>query len=979
MARIPAVLLALATLVVALPAQQAAGTARAWDHESSDIPVDARIHFGTLPNGMRYAWANNPEPQKRVYLRLHVDAGSYAELDSEQGMAHFLEHMAFNGSENFAPGTLIEWFQEHGMSFGADTNAHTAFSETVYKLDLPENDDATLREGLLVLRDFAFGMTIAEDEVQAEKGVIDGEERERDSAGFRAMRHQLERAYAGTRLPERLPIGTKEVRDAFTAESVRAFYERWYRPELMTLVIVGDLGALDPGALVEEFFAEVAAPASAVPDEPALGTPAMDDLVFAIYDEELPQVNLSIERLRPWVDRPDTVAQRREDLQRRVAHAIVNLRFSEMMKDPETPFLGAGSSDAGGMQVFEGGSLSVTADPAKWREAMAAAYLEMRRALNFGFLQAELDEVRADMLRGLDEAVEREATAHSAGLRESILSAVENGGVPTDAATRREILRPALEAMTVEDCLEALRGAWRGGELAVTAVGGLDLGENAAATLLAAFEEARTAEVTPPAEIAAAEFAYASDPAQGGEVVSQEFVGDGLDFWQVHFANGVALNVKSTDFKEREVLVQARLGEGALAVPDEQLVAAALGAGFLTAGGLEAHDADALRRLTAGRQVGVGMALEDDHLALAGGTAPDDLLLQFELMCAFMQHPGWRPDGLVQFSAQVPLIFQMLPRQPAGPLMMDFLPQLLSGNLRVGVAGMTILPGQEELAALTMEDVRAALEPRFGDAPLEVTVVGDVDVNEVVALAARTFGALPTRRALQEPDAAVVNPTPPVPGLRMERRIDTADEKATVMVFFPAGDGFDRARRRNLNFLGEVVADRMRVVVREKLGASYSPGATAESSQVFHGIGVVVMQAAGDPAGADTLVDACMEVARDLAENGVSAEEVTRLAEPLLKQLRDAKRTNGYWLGGLSSAQRKPQTLADLRSVETFYAALDPAAVSALASEYLRPEKASVLVVLPLSFDADAETEEEVVEEESVEEVPVVEEPALRR
>jgi zinc protease len=668
-------------------------------------------------------------------------------------MAHFLEHMAFNGSENFAAGTLIEWFQAHGMAFGADTNAHTAFSETVYKLDLPENDVETLREGLTVLKDFAFGMTIADAEVDAEKGVIDGEERERDSAGFRSYRRQLDELYAGTLLPTRLPIGTKEARDAFTGASVRAFYERWYRPELMTLVIVGDLGELDPTALITEFFGDVAAPAEAIQPEPEMGTPEVfvdggpGEQIIAIYDEELPTVQISIARVKPYVDRADTVAQRQEDLKRALAHGMVNLRFAEMRKDPETPFLNAGSGQAGGMQVFEGGDLTVSADPEKWDAAMHVAWVEMRKALNFGFHQAELDEVRADALRALDEAVEREATAHSAGLREGLLGVIENGGVPTDAATRRDILRPALEALTVEDCVDALRNQWRGGKLQITAVGSLDLGEEAAAKLKAVYVAASDEVITASAEVAAAKFAYASDAAAAGEVVAQKHVEDELDFWTVAYANGVRLNVKKTDFKDRQVLVSARVGEGAMTVANDELIAGSLGSGFYTAGGLEAHDSDELRRITAGKQVGVGLALNDDHISLGGGTAPDDLLLQLELMCAFLEHPGWRPDGLVQFRQQIPLIFQMLPRQPTGPLMMDFLPEFYSDNLRVGLFGMTILPSQAELEAIDMAAIRAALEPQLGDAPIELTIVGDVDVNQVIALVARTVGALPQRRA----------------------------------------------------------------------------------------------------------------------------------------------------------------------------------------------------------------------------------------
>ncbi|MCB9915081.1 MAG: insulinase family protein [Planctomycetes bacterium] len=250
-------------------APREAGTAAPWPQATSDVPVDPRVHFGHLDNGLRYAWANNAEPKERVYVRLHVDAGSFAERDDEVGMAHFLEHMAFNGSRHFAAGTLIEWFQEHGMSFGADTNAHTAFSETVYKLDLPNRDETTLREGLTVLRDFADGLTLADEEVQNEKGVIDGEERERDSAGFRTFRKVFEKLYAGTTPPNRLPIGTKPVRDAFTAESVRAFYTNWYRPENMTLVVVGDLRDYDPLPLITELFGDMQGPARPSRSSPA--------------------------------------------------------------------------------------------------------------------------------------------------------------------------------------------------------------------------------------------------------------------------------------------------------------------------------------------------------------------------------------------------------------------------------------------------------------------------------------------------------------------------------------------------------------------------------------------------------------------------------------------------------------------------------------------------------------------------------------
>ena len=935
-----------------------ANTVRPWAHESSDLQVDGRIHYGSLPTGLRYAWAHNPEPQERVYLRLHVDAGSFGETETELGMAHFLEHMGFNGTENFEAGTLIEWFQERGMSFGADTNAHTAFSETVYKLDMPSRDEASLRDGMQVLRDFAGAMTIADDEVESEKGVIDGEQRERDSAGFRTFVKMLERLYDGTLYATRLPIGEKPVRDAFTGDSVRAFYTRWYRPENMTLVIVGDLRDFDPTVMIEEYFGDFTGPGTPVELEPEIGTPDMEDLIFALYEPEMPSVQISLTKLKSFQDRPDTVAQRQEDLARQVAHQMLGLRFSEAVKKPDTPYLSAGVSDAGGLEVFEGGDLSINADPEQWEEAMIAAYVELRRALNFGFQEPELDEIRSRLLRALDEAVARESTAHSASLREAILLEAESDVVVTSAAYDREILKPALEALTVEDCRDALRANWRGGELSIIAMGSLEL-DDAKTSLMAAYEAAREVNISRGADIEVKPFAYASDPAAAGKVKSQVLVED-LDFWQVEFANGVRMNIKQTDFKEQQILVNARVGEGNLGIAEQDLVAAAIaGFGVFTGGGLVEHDADGLRRILAGRQAGVGMSVEDDHFSFSGATTPEDLLLQFELTCAYLDSPGYRDDMLNVVRAQVPLIFEQFKHTAAGPMLFDFTPQLLKGNKRVSLLGLSYFPSLEELQGVEMEHMRDALTSQLEMAPMEITVVGALDVNQVIAYAAQTFGALPSRREhrdMSEQRGGVQV----VPGLYVERAIDTLDQKATLVMIFPTTDGMEAATRRNLSFLGMVVNDRLRLEVRERLGAAYSPGAQAEASQVFPGVGGLLIQANGDPNKVDELVEACRNVAQSLVEDGVTEEEVHRLSEPILKQLRDAQRTNGFWMTALDEAQRKPTSLDDTRTLLRFYENLSVSQLSALAGQYLKPESASILVVLPETVE---ETVEEVVEE----------------
>jgi zinc protease len=915
-------------------------TPRPWSHETSDIPVDPRIRFGAFDNGLRWAWAANSEPKDRCYVRLHVDVGSLGENDDELGMAHFLEHMAFNGTKNFAAGTLIEWFQSHGMAFGADTNAHTSFSETVYKLDLPRNDPKTLREGLLVLRDFADGMIIAEEEVQAEKGVIDGEQRERDSAGFRVLLKQLELAFGGTRVGNRIPIGTKEVRDNFTAASVRAFYERWYRPEHMTLVAVGDFGGLDPVELFREAFGDMPVPAAPLTKEPGPGTAKKFDLFYSVYEKEIPSVQITVARLKPWKQSPVTVKEWLSDLPLDYARAMLNSRYSEMLNKGTAPFLNAGVSSGEAFDVFDGEDLSISSTPEKWKESLAAAEQELRRAIEFGFHEGELAEMRADAFRSLDEAVQREATNHSQAILGTILAVAESPGVPTDAKTRRNLLRPAIEALTIEACHQAFKKAWSEGSLSITTTGNLDLGADAGTVLRAAFEASRAVAVESGPVIATSEFAYASDPAKSGAQKSRSHVED-LDIHQVVFENGVMLNVKRTDFKEKQILMTVNVGEGNLTLdPSNVLAAGMVGAQVVNNGGLAAHTVDDLRRLLAGKQVGFGFGMGADRFSAGGATTGEDLLLQCELATAFMTAPGWREESLAQFRSQVPLIYEQMKHQLQGPLVNEFIPAVFSGDPRFGYAS------REQVDAWGVEETRDWLAPIFADAPIEISLVGDVDVEAAIGIVARTFGTLPARRAWNEYAERRTAPAPKG-GIRQTHTIETQDPKSLVFIAFPANDGIPIERRRAFDMLNEVIRDRLRLEVREKLGAAYSPGSAAQVSTVYPGVGMLFMQAQADPEKVETLVSACLGVADTLAKDGISDEELDRLREPVLNRRRDAKRTNGFWLQILSRAQSDPDHLDDMRSGDHYYESVKAADLTPLAKQYLQSARASVLVVNP--------------------------------
>ncbi len=931
--------------VVPAAAQREPGEARAWEHESSDVPVNPRLRLGELENGLRYVWMANAEPRQRCYVRLHVDVGSLSEEDSEQGLAHFLEHMAFNGSEHFEPGTLVEWFQNHGMAFGADSNASTDFSQTVYMLDLSTSDAGTLREGLTWLRDVAGGLTLLPEEVAAEIGVIDGEERERDSAGFRAAIADLKDAFEGTRVAARIPIGVKEVRAAFTSDAVRAFWNRWYRPENLTLVIVGDLGELDPAPLVEELFGDLPVPPAAPAVEPPLGTPPARGDVFVHYTSEIPVVTLTASRWKPWEDEPQTKAEMVEDMPLEYARGMVNLRFVELAKAADAPFLQAGLGPTGGLRVAEGDELSVVAKPERWKEALAAAEQELRRALEHGFRAPELDEVRKDALRALDEAVEREATRTSGSYVGEILAAAEARVVPTAAATDRDILRPAIEALTLEGCRDALRKAWGEGHLRLSAVGGLDLGADGTAALAAAWAESGKVAVAAPPELSELAFAYASREEDAGVVESREVVED-LGLTRVRFANGVRLTVKPTDFKERQVLVVARIGQGLLTLDPDRYPVAFMAGQVFDAGGLGEHSEDDLRRLTAGREVDVRFEMSEDAFALRGSTTPDDLLLQLELMAAYARDPGWREEALEQVRKNLPPQFEALAHRPEGPLQLSFLAKLHGGDQRFG------LPPLDRLLAVTNVDMSGWLDPQLKTAPIELTVVGDVqaEAEAVVAAAARTFGALPARSSPQ--DVGERRVVQVATGLHEAATVETEVPQALLVIALPTTDGRDAFVRRQLNLLGGVVSDRLRVEVREKLGVAYSPSAGSQASDVYPGVGFIILNAFAEPARAQEVLDACLAVAAALARDGVTDEELERARTPILARLRDQFRNNTFWLSVLEDSQTRESALDEIREVESDYRKVSAGMLSEMAARWFAPGRASWLVVRPAAAPA---------------------------
>ncbi|HEX2853566.1 MAG TPA: insulinase family protein [Opitutaceae bacterium] len=920
-----------------------------FPHEHSDLKPDPSVRFGTLPNGLRYAVMPNHEPKGRASLRLFVNTGSLHENDNQRGIAHFLEHMAFNGSTHYAAGTLVEFFQRMGMSFGGDTNASTSFDHTVYLLELPKTDAATLAEGLRVFGDYAGGLLFPAAELDKERGVILSEKRVRDSVDFRTFVTQFEFTLGGTRFPARIPIGLNEVIEQAPRERFVEFWNTWYRPERMAVVVVGDIDAPAVEKMIVAAMSSLSARAPAAP-EPDLGRITPFEGVRAHFhpEPEAPATSVSIASITPFADEPDTAATRLKYLPRDIAIAMLNRRLSVLAKTEAAPFVSAFASVSESFHFMREASVNVECKPEQWAAALAVGEQELRRALEHGFQAEELKEVVANALNGLEQAVKTAPTRRSPNLADALAQTFLDREVFTTPSSDLLLYKPAFEKITPAACVAGLRESFAAPGRYVMVTGNVKIPGDAAAAIAATYEKSRATAVTPPAAETNAEWGYTSF-GPPGRVLKRDHVED-LDLTLVTFVNGVRLNLKKTDFEAGRIRIAARVGYGSMSEPRTKRGLAALAGATFNAGGLGKHSADDLRRLLAGKNVRSGFGTATDALQFSGGTTPGDLPLEFQLLAAQLTDPGYRPEALRQAQKGIEQLYLSFAHTAQGPLSTEVPNLLASGDPRFG------LPAQDVLMSRTLDEIKAWLTPQLMRGPLEVSVVGDLDVEATIDAVAKTLGALPTR----EPKLALNDLRKvsfPQKTFAKEYTIESEIPKGVVQIYWPTTDALDIQRTRRMTLLAEIFSDRLRLKVRQELGGTYSPEVENAPSDVFPGYGFLTVSIDVDPSKAGKITEVVMAIADDLAANGATDDELERARQPVLTRTRESLRTNGYWLGSvLLRAQEKPEVLEWARTRIADLEGIKAAEINALAKTYLPSARAFRVTVLPATAAAAAAT-----------------------
>lgn len=909
----------------------------AWAFEASDVPVDPAWRFGKLGNGMRYAIRQNATPRGTGAVRLEIAAGSLDEADSERGFAHFVEHMAFNGSTHVPEGEMIKLLERKGLAFGADTNAETNFDRTTYKLDLPRNDPELLDTALMLMRETASELAFSPEAVARERGVVLAEMRDRNSWQLRNLENQFAFLNPGAHFARRLPIGTAETLGGATAESLKAFWRREYVPAQTTLVVVGDF---DPGAVEAairiRFESWQAYPAEPPPSAGPIDAEAEGRT--SVYLDPAMSERITASRHGPWRYEPDTIAHRRENLLRQIGYSAINRRLVRLARQEDPPFRGAGF---GTSDVFKAGrttNLVVDTVDGKWRRGLTAAAREYRRAFAYGFSTGEI----AEQVSGLRTAAQNEAASAATRSHGALLAAlfalIRDDKVPATPESSLARLEAFIPEITPQKVFAALKREAIQLSRALLRFQGRKAPDGGEHAIRAAWNSAMDGALARERTGQNAAFGYGDFGPPG--TVASDTRETALGIRQVRFANGVRLNLKRTDIETGKVHLQVSIDGGDMLNTRSNPLATEM-IDMLPVGGLGKHSQDELQSILAGRTASMNIQSAPETFVSFSQTTPRDLELQLQLLAALIYDPGYRKEGEIQYRLNINNFFAQLRATPQSALA-NSLGGIISDN-----DPRHTLQSVEQYRNLTFDQLRESLADRFAKGAIEIGLVGDLDEEQAIALIGKTFGALPSREDAFQTYAEQRQRTfTKDRSGRIVRHTGPADQ-ALIRLTWPTRDDGDPVETIGLALLERIVRIELTEVLREKLGKAYSPAASSAPSRFWPGYGTFALAASVGLGEVDAARTAIAETLTRLREAPVDADTFQRALQPMIEGYDNALKSNQGWLALVDRAQSKPEAIERHAKAKDRLLALTRGDIQALAKRYLGAKDGLEILVLP--------------------------------
>ena len=916
-------------------------TARAELNPATPLPVSPQVVVGKLPNGLSYYLQKNSRPLNKLELRLVVKAGSILEDDDQQGYAHLLEHMAFNGSTNFKKQELVSYLESIGVKFGADLNAYTSFDETVYILPIPTGERANVDKGFQVLRDWAGGLTLTSKDIDDERPIVLEELRLGKGARDRMNKVLMPKLYNGSRYAQRLPIGTEAVIAKGSAAALRRYYRDWYRPNLMAVIVVGDFDPAEAERLVRKHFSDLKNPAAerARFEAPIDARAVTEALV--ITDPEANGNTLLIRYPVKASTPSTTIGAYRADLVQELFTSMLNARLQELSQLANPPFMGASSSVGNLTARYEAYSASAALGKGGAAPAITALIAEHARASKFGFSAAELERTKKNMLRRLERLYsERDKTESATLVAELVGNFLHRESIP-GIENEYRYTRELVPGITLDEVNRYARDTIPSNAPKLVAYMGSAKSATPTPTseqLLAAFASAEKLPVTPREEKALAADLLDKAPVPGTIVAETEDKRLGLT--RMTLSNGVKVILKPTDFRNDQVLMSAARHGGQSLYGEADIINARYASAVAGAAGTGKFAPLDLRKVLAGKAATVvtGLGAYNDTLGGASGSTDVETMLQLlHLKLTTVRrdpelYQSWL--GKLSESTRNALV------QPEAVFQDAVAGTLYNNNPRV-----PRIPRAEDLAKLDMERALAIYRERFSSAKgFTFILVGSFDLAAMRPLVATYLASLPTPDLELRYRDLGVNP---VQGVVKKDVRSGADDKSRISLSFTGETEFSEAHQLRLSALVDIMNIRIVDVLREKMALIYGGGMSGSITKVpkpHYSIGVALPTG---PANVDKVIAATFAEIERIKKEGPTPADLDKVKQIWLQNHQKLARENGYWMGRLQASELYGIDPAIILNYERDVKALTAADVQQAAQKYFNMNNYVQVVLYP--------------------------------
>jgi len=908
---------------------------------TAPIPMDQSVVTGQLENGLKYYIKKNAKPEKRAELRLAIRAGSMQEDDDQLGLAHFVEHMAFNGSKNFKKNELVDYLESVGTKFGPDLNAYTSFDETVYMLQARTDDTEQLMKGITVLEDWAGSVSFDDEEIDKERGVVESEWRTRLSAEQRMQKKYFPVVYKDSRYAKRLPIGSPDIINGASYETVKRFYKDWYRPDLMALSIVGDFDVEMMELEIIKRFSQLKNPDGARERKEYSVPRHKETLVSTATDKES-----SFTRVRVMYKHPQkktlTIKDYRQQLVNSIYNQMLNGRLNELSQSATPPFTFSYSGyggDVGDIDSYESYAFVAEGGAQKGLEAILQ---ENQRVLQHGFLESEMDRAKLTLLKGAERGVkEADKTESRALVMRYIYNFLKDNPIPS-AQQRLDLYKDLLPTISIDE-INQLPAKWITKENRVVVITGPEKDETPLPTedvILTTLDKIDQMKMDPYEDKVTDEPLLAADLQP--VAISAEKTIDSVNVTEFTLANGVKVVLKPTDFKNDEIQMRAFSDGGSSLYPDEDYAHIPHIPALVGQSGIAQFDLASLQKMLTGKRVSVRPYIGELSEGMSGSASPDDLKTMFELVYLYFTNPRKDEQTLQSYIAKQRSIVSNLLSNPQYFFINESLKIKYKDHPRRG------FPKVEDLDKIDLDRVFEIYMERFADASdFTFVFVGNLDVDKMKEMAATYLGNLPSIN--RKETWKNVNANFPKGVTVKEMKKGKAPKSLIEITYHGGFDSDDEQGRYTFNSLIQILRIKMRESMREDKGGVYGVRLSGSTSKRPESKYTITLSFNSEPEKAEELIKTAMQDIENAKMNGAEEKDLTKVKETQRQSRIKELKQNNFWMGQLSNAYQNdwdPKTI-NMETLEKRMKLLNSDAIKAAAGKYFDNSNMIKIVMHP--------------------------------